>query len=67
MLDVTHIKDIKMGDEVTVMGCCGDKCVSAEELADIASTINYEIVCNVGKRVPRVYLRGKKVIKVGIL
>lgn len=67
MLDVTHIDDIKMGDEVTVMGPCGDKEVSAEELAAISGTINYEIVCNVGKRVPRVYIRGGKVLKVSVL
>ena len=67
MLDVTHIKDIKMGDEVTVMGISGDKCVSAEELAEISHTINYEIVCNVGKRVPRVYIRNGKVLKVSVL
>ena len=67
MLDVTHIKDIKMGDEVTVMGISGDKCVSAEELAEISHTINYEIVCNVGKRVPRVYIRNGRVLKVSVL
>lgn len=67
MLDVTHIKDIKMGDEVTVMGSCGDKAVTAEDLAGLSSTINYEIVCNVGKRVPRVYIRNGKVLKVSVL
>ncbi len=67
MLDVTHIPDIKMGDEVTIMGSVGGKTVSAEELAALSGTINYEIVCNVGKRVPRVYIRGGKVLKVGVL
>ena len=67
MLDVTHIKDIKQGDEVTVMGSSGDKTISAEELAGISNTINYEIVCNVGKRVPRVYIRGGKVLKLTML
>lgn len=67
MLDVTHIKNIKMGDEVTVMGVCGDKEIPAEELAGLSSTINYEIVCNVGKRVPRVYIRGGRLLKVAVL
>ena len=63
MIDVTHIDNIKMGDEVVVLGCQGDKCVSAEELAKLESTINYEVVCNVGKRVPRVYIKNGEVIK----
>lgn len=63
MIDVTHIDNITMGDEVVVLGCQGDKCVSAEELAKLESTINYEVVCNVGKRVPRVYIKNGEVIK----
>lgn len=67
MLDVTHIKEIKQGDEVTVMGSCGGKTITAEELGALSDTINYEIVCNVGKRVPRVYIRGGKVLKLTML
>ncbi len=67
MLDVTHIKDIKQGDEVIIMGSSGEKSITAEELAQLSGTINYEIVCNVGKRVPRVYIRGGKVIKLSML
>lgn len=63
MLDVTHIKDVKMGDEVTVMGVCGDKSVSAEELGSMMGTINYEVVCGIGKRVPRVYIKNNNVVK----
>ncbi len=67
MLDVTHIKDIKQGDEVIVMGSDGERSITAEELAALSNTINYEIVCNVGKRVPRVYIRSGKVIKLAML
>ena len=67
MLDVTHIKDIKQGDEVIIMGSSGERSITAEELAQLSGTINYEIVCNVGKRVPRVYIRGGKVIKLSML
>lgn len=63
MLDVTHIKDVKMGDEVTVLGVCGDKAVSAEELGSLMGTINYEVVCCIGKRVPRVYIKNNAVLK----
>ncbi len=68
MLDVTDIKDVNMGDEVTVMGISGDKCVSAEELGAMMGTINYEVVCGIGKRVPRAYIKNNSVIKtVGLL
>jgi alanine racemase len=63
MLDVTHIPDVKMGDEVTVMGLCGDKAVTAEEIGDKMGTINYEVVCGIGKRVPRVYIKNNGVVK----
>lgn len=56
MIDVTHIKDVKVGDKVTLMGRDGNQFISAEELAGLASTINYEIVCGVAPRVPRVYV-----------
>ena len=58
MLDVTHIQDIAVGDEVTLMG--EDRqgnSVSAEELAQWAGTIPYELFCGISKRVPRVYLK----------
>ena len=57
MVDVTNIPDVKDGDSVIIMGSDGKNTVSAEELANIAGTINYEIVCDVGKRVPRVYIK----------
>ncbi len=63
MIDVTHIDNVKMGDEVTVMGVSGDKSVSAEELGELTGTINYEIVCCIGKRVPRIYIKNNSVIK----
>jgi len=56
MIDVTHIKGVAVGDEVVLMGRQGDAEISADEMADRLSTINYEITCLVGKRVPRVYI-----------
>lgn len=57
MLDVTDIKDVQVGDEVTLMGNDGNgNCIYAEELADAAGTIPYEIFCGISKRVPRVYI-----------
>jgi alanine racemase len=59
MLDVTDIPDVAVGDEVTLLGCDGaGNCVRAEELAEKAGTIPYEIFCGISKRVPRVYING---------
>lgn len=55
MVDVTDIPDVKVCDRVVLMGRQGDLEVSAEEIAGIVGTINYEVVCRVGKRIPRVY------------
>lgn len=55
MADVSGIENIKVGDEVTLMGKSGDKCIPCEEIASLAGTINYEIVCGISKRVPRIY------------
>lgn len=62
MVDVTNIADAQDGDSVIIMGSDGKNTVSAEELASIAGTINYEIVCDVGKRVPRVYVKNGEII-----
>jgi len=56
MVDVTHIEDVEIGDEVVLIGTQKDKEVSATELADIIGTINYEITCDITKRVPRIYI-----------
>ena len=53
MLDVTDIPDVKMGDEVTVFGPGGGD--TADTIAAKTQTINYEIVCGLARRVPRVY------------
>ena len=68
MLDVTGIEDVKLGDEVTVFGN-GENCNSADDIASANGTINYEVVCSVGKRVPRVFVKDGKIenINLGLL
>lgn len=61
MLDVTGIPGVGEGDTVTVIGRDGEGSVTADELAELAETISYEIVCNIAKRVPRVYLENGKI------
>jgi alanine racemase len=57
MLDVTGVKDVSVGDQVVLMGPDdAGNCIHAEELAEAAGTIPYEIFCGISKRVPRVYL-----------
>ena len=55
MVDVTNIPDVKIGDEVVLIGEQGDEKITATELADLVGTINYEITCSISKRVPQIY------------
>lgn len=55
MADVTEIGDVKQGDVVTLLGRDGNASISAEELSEWSHSFPYELVCNVGKRIPRVY------------
>ena len=57
MLDVGHIDNIQMGDEVAVFGRQGKASITVDEIASLLNTINYEIVSTITARVPRVYLR----------
>ena len=59
MIDVGHIKDVAVGDEVVVFGAQGSEQISADELADFIGTINYEIVTTIMPRVKRVYVGQK--------
>ena len=61
MVDVSDI-DVKVGDLVTLVGTDGDESISVEELSELAGTFNYEFVCNVSKRVPRVYIYNDKIV-----
>lgn len=55
MVDVTDIPGVKQGDTVTLLGRDADAYISAEELAEWSHSFAYELVCTVGKRIPRVY------------
>ena len=57
MLDVTDIPDVKPGMTATVWGHEGGAEVSVSEIAALNETVHYEMICLVGKRVPRVFLR----------
>jgi alanine racemase len=57
LLDVSSVKSATLGDEVTLYGGQGPQRIAVEEMAGLLGTINYELLCNIGKRVPRRYLR----------
>ena len=59
MIDVTGIKDVKIGDDVILFGY-NEGQPSVEEIASWLGTINYEIVCMMSRRVPRVYIKNNK-------
>lgn len=65
MVDVTDIPgDVKTGDEVVIFGRQGEREISVDEVAELSQTINYEVVCLIGKRIPRVYIKGGSVVNV---
>jgi alanine racemase len=58
ILDVTGVPDVKVNDEVILIGESQNLKVSAEDLAQIADTISYEITCGINRRVNRKYVEG---------
>ncbi len=63
MIDVTDVPDVRVGDEVVLFGSQKDTVIPLEELAGLVGTIDHEILCNINRRVPRVYVQGGKVVK----
>ena len=61
MVDVTHIEGTCFGDSVTLIGDDGNETISVEDLSELSGRFNYEFVCDLGKRIPRVYIRDGKV------
>lgn len=57
MVDVTEIAGVQIGDGVVLMGTDGAETISAEALAEASNSFNYEQVCDISRRVTRVYLR----------
>lgn len=62
MVDISNIPDVKRGDEAVLFGNQGEECITVDELAEKIGTINYEVVCMIARRVPRVYKRNNEII-----
>jgi len=63
MADVTDAGEVKAGDTVILMGAAGDTVIGADDIAKLQGTVSYEVLCNVGKRVPRLYIKNGEPIK----
>ena len=57
MVSVQDIPEAKEGDEVTLIGSDGEETITMEKLGELSGRFNYELACDIGKRVPRVYFR----------
>lgn len=57
MVDVTDIDGISFGDTVTLIGKDGNETITVEELSELSGRFNYEFVCDLGKRIPRVFVK----------
>ncbi len=64
MIDVTDIPDVAVDDEVILWGSDNGLTVSAEEVGAMSMSFNYEIVCGVSRRIPRVYKKNEKTVQV---
>lgn len=63
MVDVTDIPDVKFMDQAVLIGEDQDDRITVEELAELSGRFNYEFVCCLGKRIPRVYTSGGQIVK----
>ena len=63
MIDITDVEDVEIGDEVILFGDGSEGSPHIDEVAEMLGTINYEVVCMVGRRVPRVYIEDGKIVK----
>lgn len=62
MVDVTDIPGVCLDDPVTLVGRDGDAAITVEEIAAAADSFNYEFICGISRRVPRLYCQGGKTV-----
>ena len=67
MVDVSEVKDVATGDEVILLGSDGDVKFDAEDMANILNTISYEVLCLIGRRTPRIYIRNHNEVEIKYL
>ena len=62
MVDVTDIPDVQLNDRVVLVGRSGEEQITVETIAEAAGSFNYEFVCGISRRVPRIYSRSGKTV-----
>mgnify|MGYP003397190938 FL=1 len=62
MVDVTEIGDVQLGESVVLVGHSGNEEITVEQIAAAADSFNYEFVCGISRRVPRIYSRSGKTV-----
>jgi len=62
MVDVSDIPEAKEGDEATLIGTDGAEEITMEILGDLSGRFNYELACDLGKRIPRVYMKEGEIV-----
>ena len=63
MIDVSHLPDVQIADEVTLVGTDGNETITVEDVSDAEYRFNYEFCCLITPRVPRIYIKDGKVIE----
>ncbi len=63
MVDVTEIPEAEEGELVTLLGWDGEEHLSMETLGELSGRFNYELACDIGKRMPRVYLQKGEIVE----
>ena len=67
MVDITDIPDVKLDNEVILLGSCENVKFDAHDMAEVLNTISYEVLCLIGRRAPRVYIKDNKVLSIRYL
>ena len=62
-MDVTDIPDACQGDRVTLVGTDGNETITVEQIAEAAGSFNYEWVCGISRRVPRMYYQNGSLVR----
>ena len=62
MVDVTAVPGVQVGDQVTLVGTDGEEAITMEEISARADSFNYEFVCGISRRVPRLYVQDGKTV-----
>ncbi len=63
MIDVSHIPDVTIADEVTLIGTDGNETIAVEDVCDNEYRFNYEFCCLITPRVQRIYIKDNKIVE----